>query len=230
MIKKIVILTLLMAFMFGGVVQAQANELPDPGILPGNPFYFLKAVSEGIGTFFTFGDVKKAERFAFLAEKRLAEADALAEKGDSKRAEKATEKYQERLSAALARAERAKGKGLDVDEVLAKVSEAILKHQEVLARIFEKVPEQARKGIERAMEASAKGYERALQGISKEKKAEVLEQVETKRQEIELKLEELRDRGIPIPKIKTRQEIEEEDETEESETEKNRKPEGVGRP
>ena len=85
MIKKVVILSLLAAFMFGGVVQAQSDELPDPGMLPGNPFYFLKAVTEGIGTFFAFGDVKKAERFAFLAEKRLAEAAALAEKGDFKR-------------------------------------------------------------------------------------------------------------------------------------------------
>ena len=225
MIKKVVILSLLAVFMFGGVVQAQLNELPDPGMLPGNPFYFLKAASEGIGTFFTFGDVKKADRFAFLAEKRLAEAAALAEKGDSKRAEKAAEKYQERLTAALERAERAKGKGLDVDEVLAKVSMATLKHQEVLARIYEKVPEQARKGIERAMEASAKGYERALQAVSKEKKAEVLEQVEARRQEVEQRLEGLRSKGIPIPKVKNRQEIEAEDKVEGE-----GRPEGAGRP
>lgn len=217
MIKKIVILTLLAAFMFGGAVQAQSDELPDPGILPGNPFYFLKSISEGIGTFLTFGDIKKAERFAFLAEKRLAEADALAEKGDSNRAEKAAEKYQERLAAALDKAEEAKEKGLDVDAILAKVSEATLKHQEVLARVFEKVPEQARKGIERAMEASAKGYERALEAVSKEKKAEVLEQVETTRQEVEQRLEGLRRKGIPIPKVKDKGQIEAEDEMEEAE-------------
>jgi len=58
----------------GGGALAQEAELPDPGITPDSPFYFLEIISEGIGTFFTFGDLKKAERYATLAAERVAEA------------------------------------------------------------------------------------------------------------------------------------------------------------
>jgi len=135
---------LLLVFLFAGAVQAQTNDLPKPGMLPGNPFYFLKSWSEGIGTFFTFGDVAKAERFLNLSEKRSAEANALVAKGKPEIAEKAIGKYQAQLDRALAKAEEAKAKGLDTDEVLAKVSEATLKHQAVLADVYERVTEQAK--------------------------------------------------------------------------------------
>ena len=49
MIKKVFILSLFVGLMFGGVAQAESHELADPGMLPGNPLYFLKAASEGLG-------------------------------------------------------------------------------------------------------------------------------------------------------------------------------------
>ena len=54
-------------------------ELPDPGLLPDSPFYFLEIISEEIGNFFTFGDIKKAERYAALSAERMAEAENLVE-------------------------------------------------------------------------------------------------------------------------------------------------------
>ncbi|MBM4401778.1 MAG: hypothetical protein FJ044_00845 [Candidatus Cloacimonetes bacterium] len=222
MVKQLLLVPLLAIFLFAGAVQAQtpnsvnpadlttgqANDLPDPGMLPGNPFYFLKSWSEDIGTFFTFGDVAKAERFLNLSEKRLAEANALANKGKSEIAEKAIGRYQEQLSRALAKAEEAKAKGLDTDEVLAKVSEATLKHQAVLADVYERVPEQAKPAIERAMQVGMRGHEEALKAVSGEKREEVMRDVEEKRQEVEQKLEDLRNKGVPVPTIPTREEIE----------------------
>jgi len=209
MMKKLVLVPLLVMFLFVGAVQAQTSDLPEPGMLPDSPFYFLKSWSEGIGTFFTFGDVAKAERFLDLSERRLAEADALVEKGKPEVAGKAIGRYQAHLDRALTKAEEAKAKGLDTDEVLAKVAEATLKHQAVLADVYEKVPEQAKPAIERAMQTGIRGHEEALKAVSGQKREEVVEQVERKRQEVEQKLEGLREEGIPIPAIPTREEIEE---------------------
>jgi hypothetical protein len=228
MLKKLLLVSLLVIFLFAGTVQAQTDDLPEAGMLPDNPFYFLKSWSEGIGTLFTFGDVAKAERFLNLSEKRLAEANALVTKGKPEVAEGAIGRYQEHLGRAFTKAEEAKAKGLDVDEVLAKISEATLKHQAVLADVYERVPEQAKSAIQRAIQAGMRGHEEALKAVSGQKREEVMKQVEQKRQEVEQKLEGLRDKGIPIPTIPGRPETQErevekpevEPETQEREVEK----------
>ncbi len=209
MFKKILLVSFLSMFLFAGIAQAQTNDLPKPGLLPDSPFYFLENWSESIGTFFTFNDAAKAERFLNLAEERLAEINALIDKGRPDVAEKAVEKHQEQLNQALTKAEKAKEKGLDTDEVLAKVSEVTLKHQEILADVYEKVPEQAQPAIERAMQAGMQGHERALEAVSEEKREEVKQNMKEKRQEVEQRLEKLRNnKGIPIPAIPTQEEIE----------------------
>jgi hypothetical protein len=81
MLKKITLFLLMAFFVSGAVVYAQAEEeLPSPGITPDSPFYFLKTFVEDVGTFFTFGDAAKAERYAKLAQKRIAEVKAMADK------------------------------------------------------------------------------------------------------------------------------------------------------
>ena len=207
MIKKLLLGIFLSMFLFTGTAQAQVSELPEPGLLPDSPFYFLKSWTEGIGTLFTFGDVAKTERFINLSEKRLAEAQALVEKGKPEIAERAIIRYQEHLNLALAKAEKAKTKGLDTDEVLAKVAEATLKHQVVLADVYERVPEQAKSAIEQAMQAGMRGHEEALKAVSGQKREEVIEQVEQRWQEVEQKIDKLKKEGKPIPTIPTREEI-----------------------
>jgi len=231
MVKKLLLVPLLAIFLFVGAVQAQTNDLPEPGMLSDNPFYFLKNWTEGIGTFFTFGEIAKAERFLNLSEKRLAEANALIEKGKSEIAERAINRYEEQLGYALVKAEEAKAKGLDTDEVLAKVSEATLKHQAVLADVYERVPEQAKSAIERAIQAGMRGHEEALKAVSGQKREEVMQNMEEKRQEVEQRLEGLRDEGVPIP---TKEEIEQKPEVQELEVKKQEvpagKPETPGQP
>ena len=197
--KKIFLIPLLALFLVAGTANAQVEDLPKPGILPGNPLHILEIVSEGIGTLFTFGDVAKAERHLALAGERLAEASALAEKGKANRAEKATGKYQERLDKALAKTEDAKKAERDTDAVLEKIAEAMIRHQEVLAGVYEKVPEQAKEAIQKAMENSARGYEIALDAVSKEKQEEVRSRVEQDTKDVEERLEDLRKQGLPVP-------------------------------
>lgn len=173
-IKTVAISTLhvplLATLLFAGAVQAQTSDppdsaqtsdLPDPWLLPDHPLYFVTSMSEGVGTFFTFGDANEAERALELSEKRLAEAHALAAQGKPEAAERAVERYQAQLDRALTEAEEAREKGEDPDEILTQVSEKTLKHQAVLADVYERVPEQARPAIERAMQASKRGHAQA---------------------------------------------------------------------
>ncbi len=165
---KVISILITSAFLFslGTGVLAQETELPDPGMTPDSPFYFLEIIAEEIGTFFTFGDLKKAERHAALAEERLAEAQAMVEKGKSELAEKTLARYEKQLNKSIARAEKAMAKGKSTEkviEVVAKVGQATSKHLEVLAEIYEKVPEQVKPAIENAMKVSVRGHEKAVE-------------------------------------------------------------------
>ena len=160
-----ILITSAVLFSFGTGVIAQETELPDPGLTPDSPFYFLETIIEEIGTFFTFGDLKKAERYAVLAAERLAEAQAVVNKGKPELVEKTLERYQMQLQNSMARAEKAQTKGENTEQVMARVGKATSKHLEVLAEIGEKVPEEATSAIENAMKASLKGHEKAVEAL-----------------------------------------------------------------
>ena len=165
---KVISILIISVFLFslGTGILAQNTELPDPGLTPDSPFYFLETIAERIVTFFTFGDLKKAERYAALAAERLAEAQAVVEKGKPEFAEKTLQRYEKQLNNSIARAKRAEAKGKSTEkviEVLTRVSKATSKHLEVLAEVYEKVPEQAKPAIENAMKASVKGHEKAVE-------------------------------------------------------------------
>jgi len=165
-IKFLVFLISLFFLASFNFAQAQEVELPSPGLTPDNPFYFLEIIAEEIGTFFTFGDLKKAERHATLAAERLVEARAVVEKGKPELVEKTLERYEMQLNKSMARVEKAESKGENTEkitEVLAKVGRATSKHLEVLAEAYEKVPEEAKSAVENAMKASVKGHEKAVE-------------------------------------------------------------------
>lgn len=146
-----------------------AIELPPAGLTPASPFYFLERFSEGVGTFFTFGDVAKARRFAKLATERVAEAKAVVDQGKPEAAEVALTLYQDQLGKSLDRAEKAQAKGKSVAEVTEIVSQATAKHLTVLEGLAEKVPEQAKAAILRARDVSINGQVKALGSLTKEK-------------------------------------------------------------
>lgn len=182
--KKIIIPILIFLFAFSAL--AETTDLPDSGLTPDSPFYFLKVWKESIQTFFTFGEENKAKQYLHLAEVRLAEYQKMMEKGKTEIAQRTLEKYEKQLNRALDKLNQAKEKGKNVDKVLETVSQAILKHQDVLLRVYEKVSEQAKKGIENALEKSLEGYENAIKAISQEKKKEL----ENKAKELKEKIKE----------------------------------------
>jgi hypothetical protein len=165
--KKIVLITIVsfLVLSFGIQILAQEADLPSPGLTPDNPFYFLETILEKIITFFTFGDLKKAERYVALAAERLAEVQSVVNKGKPEFAEKTLERYEILLKNSITRAEQAQAEGKNTEEVMAKVGKATSIHLEVLAEVYEKVPEQAKSAIENAMKVSVKGHEQAVEAL-----------------------------------------------------------------
>ncbi len=199
--KKIFLGTFLTLFLAVGTANAQAVNMPEAGMLPNSPFYFLETLSERIGTLLTFGKIKKAERHLDLASERLAESKELADEGDTVRAEETAEKYQEQIDEALTKTTEAKTEGEDTDAVLEKIAGITARHQAVLASVYERVPEQAKEAIRKVMKKSARGHEEALSAVSGEKQQEVRDRVKKETEDDEDKLEELRKLGIPVPKM-----------------------------
>ena len=213
MFKKILFAVFIIPFVFTGVVNAHGGEAPSEkkvaeknisGILPGDFFYFLDIFSEKLDMLFTFGNTAKAEKYLSIADERLAEARELAREGKSAKAEKTTEKYQEQLEKALKEVKKAEreDKKEDVDEVLSVIAESTMKHQAVLADVYDKVSEDAKDNIEKAMENSMKGYEMALSAISKEKQDEMQDEIEQLLEGVDSDLKKLRDKGMEFPKMK----------------------------
>lgn len=172
--RKIIFITIVISVIFSSVVAAQ-TALPDAGLLPDSPFYFLKQWKEQIQLFFIFNAENKAKQYLYLAEVRLAEYERMLEKGKNDIAEKTLTKYQNQLNRALQKTEEIKQKGKDIRDLSQQIETTTSKHLEVLQQNLAKVPETAKKGLETAIENSQKGIERVLEvKIEKEKKQEEL--------------------------------------------------------
>jgi hypothetical protein len=163
------------------------DELPGPEVMPDSPFYFLKIWYEKVITFISFGNIKKAERYSRLAERRLYEAEKMAEKGKEELTKRLLEEYEKHLNKALDKAreikkqaeEKAKEKTKEkIKQVFEKISESTLKNQEVLFRVYELVPNEAKEVIERVIEITKTGYEQVVESVSGAKKEELKQRAE----------------------------------------------------
>lgn len=167
--KNFLITLAIFSFLFVNVVLAETNNLPNPVLTPDSPFYFLKTWKESIQTFFTFGAENKTKQYLRLAEVRLAEYQKMVEKGKTEIADKILQRYEKQLNNALEKTEELKNKGRDIKDLSQKIEETVVKHLEILQENFQKVPEQAKKGIENAIENSQKYLEKILELKDKEK-------------------------------------------------------------
>ena len=205
MVGKFFFIALILLLGAGGSALAGANNLPDPGILPDSPLYVLKTWGENIRTFFIFGVEAKANRLIYLAEKRLAEAQALIEEGKAgaEEQERAVLRYKDQLDRAVAYVQEAKEKGIDIEDILTLVSEKTLAHQEVLLGVYQEAPDKAKEALQEAVQRGLWGHIQALNAISQERRAEVIEQFFDIRQNVEQKLRNLKDEGFYTPRLQT---------------------------
>ena len=164
--KNTLVYAVLFLLATSPVVVAE-NHLPDPGILPDSPFYGLKKAFESVGTAFTFGDEAKIVRSMKLAEKRLAEVEAISTKGKPEFADKLLKDYEDEIKKAQSRASRA-SVATDREALLALVSESTSRQLGVLDEVLQRVPEQARASIIAAKERSMEGNVRAIEALGAE--------------------------------------------------------------
>lgn len=113
-------------------------QLPYPGLLPDHPLYILKTIRDRIIDFLIADPIKKAEFTLLAADKRLAAAAALVEKGKRELAESTASKGQVYLSRSLSEVKKAKSQGKEATVFVTKLKSALEKHEEVLRDIIEK--------------------------------------------------------------------------------------------
>jgi len=138
--------TLMIAVLLMAVPVMAQEELPDPGITPDSPFYFVDQL---------FSVFKSP---AALADERAAEAVAMAHKNHERGLAKALAGYEKALQKRQAQADRS---AEDAEAVATQTSNHLI----ALARAREQVPAQAQAGLDRALDHSARGRENALASL-----------------------------------------------------------------
>ncbi|MFC2065833.1 DUF5667 domain-containing protein [Chloroflexota bacterium] len=162
------------SLVFGGTASAQDEELPDPGITPDSPLYFLDNWGKKIGLFLAFGPEAKAGKALAYAEERLAEAQVMATKNRVRETTRAANDYDGFMAMVTTRTEEARRQGAS-DNLTEIVALATSKHLSVLDGIKDRVPEEAKGAIARARTASMNGQINALRALAKEKPERALD-------------------------------------------------------
>lgn len=175
-IKRIAIVIglFLALFLVPGAWAQETTDLPDPGLTPDSPLYFLETWSEKIDLALTRNKEAKIKKQVRISQKKLSEAKVMAEEGKVEASEVAIGRYEQLVSGAAGNlaqaAQTGEGFAGAMGELLATTT-AI--SQEVLAGVYEQVPEEARGAIERAMQVSSEGMEGAMEAVSNVRREEV---------------------------------------------------------
>lgn len=133
---------LLTSLVWGGSVYAQDEELPDPGMTPDNPFYFLDGWGKSISLFFTFGDEVKAGKALRYAEERLSEAQVMAAENRTREMTRAANDFEGFMAMVNERLEAAAENG-NSDNISGELAGAACRFHTWLGRIKDKLPEQS---------------------------------------------------------------------------------------
>jgi hypothetical protein len=131
-------------------------QLPYPGILPDNMFYSLKMLRDKIILLLTGNPEKKAELNLLYSDKRLGAAVALIDGNKLELGLTTLAKGEKYLEQAVREAEKVKSENQTLIE---RLTNATLKHQEVINNLMLKVPDSAKKVVQDALQYSRQGYE-----------------------------------------------------------------------
>lgn len=180
---------LITSLFWGGAVYAQDEELPDPGLTPDSPFYFLDTWGKNISMFFTFGDEAKAKKALHYAEERLSEAQAMAVKNKIREMTRAANDYDGFMAMVNEKLEAAAENGTS-DNVSERLAELAYRIHTRFSELRDKLPpketanvtpadeetreeatatEEARATIERAKVATINSQIKALRRLVKNK-------------------------------------------------------------
>jgi len=121
----------------------QALGLNRVGLLPTSPFYFLKEWWRGLRVGWTRDPVKKSEVQLRILSEKMAEAEAIAQKGLKPEVlEKAFSNYEDSMNKLKTRLEAVKetSENPNINRILDGIAEAEIRHFEILDKILERVP------------------------------------------------------------------------------------------
>lgn len=129
------------------VKRAVEYPLPYPGILPDNVLYSLKALRDRAIEFLTIDPLKKAEFFLLQADKRVASAQTLSDKGKFLLAEQTVSKAEKYFLRTLDQANVAKARGKDTRDLEDRMKRAAAKHDEIITLLLTRMPKEFKTGL-----------------------------------------------------------------------------------
>ncbi len=154
--------------------------IADPGLIPGDFFYFLDRWSEAFGTTLTFNKEKKARKHLEYAKERIAEMSEVLKKPEAKLDDVADTKvdFEKRVASAAALVKGEKDKGGDVADLARELDDELDLSRTALKDVF-------REHLDRSGQAESvireklanlpadapevQGLKQALESITKEK-------------------------------------------------------------
>ncbi len=166
--RKILLVALLLTFLFPHKTFSQTPsrveyELPYPGLLPGNPIYPLKALRDKIFEIIIADPLKKSEYHLLQADKRLAAAALLFEKGEEEKGEQTLSKGINYLEKSISVIDQAKEQRQEVGEIAGKIKTSSRKHVEIINNLIKQSDGEMRqkleKNLQRALELEKKAEE-----------------------------------------------------------------------
>lgn len=133
-------------------------------VTPDHPMYDVKTSVESQVESLAPNDTAIAEAKIEQAEKRLSEMKVMANQNKTNYVNITSGNYSEEMSTLQGFSENIsdQNQSRKINELIAN---ATMNHVEVLSQVYEKVPEQAKKGIGRALNQSVKGHEAAMNNL-----------------------------------------------------------------
>lgn len=156
MIKRIVIFVSLIGFFLlippvfyflnSQTITVNPNKvvynLPYPGLLPDSPLFFIKEIRDKILEWSTRDNLKKAELYLLLSDKKVAMAQSLAQKGKDKQALTIFYEAEQKFRKIPRLIETSKKQGVNsTADFIQRVKLSNAKHQEVAETFLKDMPQ-----------------------------------------------------------------------------------------
>jgi len=134
--------------------------LPYPGILPDHPLYWLKMIRDRLLLAFTKKPTDRFERLLLYADKRVGAAKALIEGGKTELGATTATKAEKYLNQTVNQFKDLAKSGKATPEMNSKISKALLKHEEVLTGVLDKVSDQTKPVLEQTIGKIQSNYKK----------------------------------------------------------------------
>ena len=193
--KKLVIVLFLGLSFSSGLIFAQSQTgLPNAGLTPESPFYFLDRLGEALREFFTFNPEAKAKLQITFAAERMAEIKViLRTKGvDAKDVDTAISRLKAHIGEAAEIVVKEKSKGKDVSDLATELDDTIDASTLALLNSLEQQEDELETKEEK-LEDALKAAHRAGDNAKEKEIAKELGQVKADLELLELKIEDIED-------------------------------------